>query len=136
MIRKSFIVVIEDDIWPNISCTIMHLDLSEGLIDVMMKKNQGSSSRESLYDTAETNFEVQVRNALGTSMRELFHDRKTVEAERKEPRTEFRRQSEPGSVAQTGAPVAPRQTEMQDIGRNTRSQTRASKNLSRTQKKR
>src|SRR5215831_7894240 len=104
MIRKSFVVVIEEDHWPNISCSIMHLDLDEWMIAQLIAKNRGASSRESLYDTAQTNFEVHVRNALGQSMRELFNDRKAAPETRAREPLDI---PERNSVPETGAAVPP-----------------------------
>jgi len=123
MIRKSFVVVIEEDHWPNISCSIMHLDLDERMIDQLIAKNRGASSRESLYDTAQTNFEVHVRNALGQSMRELFNDRKATPPPGAETGLGSRPQR--NDVPETGAAVPPE--EGAHRGRDARQTKRTSK---------
>src|SRR5262245_36990351 len=112
----------------------MHLDVTDASIDSFVMRNCGVSIRESLYDTAETNFEVQVRNALGRSMRELFHDRKTTAETSNTSGVRLgNQQRERNVISAHGTPIPSEQTD--DTGRPPRSQTRASKNLSRTQKK-
>jgi len=107
MIRKSFVVVIEDYGWPQISCCMMHLNMTDALIDVVLKQNVGASSTESLYDTAQTNFEVHVRNALGQAMRELFNDRKGTPKEGMETPAQRVAHAQRIPVPEAGAPVPP-----------------------------